>query len=439
MGTTNIISMIAQPVHLSYLCFEIGGIIDTCSVELGAVVNNISYEDLSATVKTGGTLAGDDSRLQFDSDGILQFAQAFSLATLRNGDRRASLDSAVNTRQNIYFSKYANSGSVISTIRANYSRTSPVSTPNLLKILDDVAEQQWGDLNEAYKEDDRLGVVKETSSHIQSRTTSVGKAHRMGKFYQESVARINRGRTHIPNNPAEGVNLETGEWWSHYTNALYKIIPAGTLPVQTSGVTFEQSDNNGSASGTQSEQHVDYEYKTPFHEARARHLRAKISLKDQRFDLFMFEQNIPHLEQIFKNELASVDNDVFQLQIALLRSFLISPRPGIVTGIYKNPGDSVNVGEPVIRVEDNAVVHIVANLVHYGPILIGATATLTTDMDGSAGGTTTLNGSVIAARVLGSGGHWEVIVKVNNLDGIGNFILPLGYYFDAEYTTVTIV
>jgi len=155
--------------------------------------------------------------------------------------------------------------------------------------------------------------------------------------------------------------------------------------------------------------------------------------------LYMFEQNIPHLEQIFKNELASVDNDVYQLQVALLRSFLISPLPGIVTGIYKNPGDAVNAGEPVIRVEDNRVVHLVANLVHYGPIPIGSTATITTTLTGSAGAPTSLTGSVVSARGIDSAGRWEVIVKVTNLDGSGNFILPLGYHFDAEYTTVTVV
>ena len=153
----------------------------------------------------------------------------------------------------------------------------------------------------------------------------------------------------------------------------------------------------------------------------------------------MFEQNIPHLEQIFKNELASVDNDVCQLQVALLRSFLISPLPGIVTGVYKNPGDAVSAGEPVIRVEDNGVVHLVANLVHYGPISIGATATVTTTLSGSAGGKTALAGSVVAARGLESGGRWEVILKAPNLDSSGNFKLPLGYCFDAEYTDIMIV
>jgi hypothetical protein len=440
MGTANVISMIAQPVHPSYLCFEIGGILDTCSAQLGATVNNISYDKLSGTVKTAGTIAGDPSRLQFDSDGVLKFVQNFSLAALRNEDRKAFLDKAVNTRQNIYFSKHANSASVISTIRGNYSRTSPASNPNLLEILSNLAQQQATALQDAYTEDDRVGVVKATSSCLNTTTTSSGVAQRIGKFYQASLARSVSEMPHVPPIPWEGVDQTKRTWKSGYDTATWKSVPPGTLPVQTTGVNYELSDNSGSARGKQSAMHVDYEYRTPYFETQARNLRAQISLRDQKFELFMFEQNIPHLEQIFKNELTSIDNDVYQLQIDLLRSFLISPLPGIVTGIYKNPGDAVSAGEPVIRVEDNGIVHLVANLVHYGPIPIGATANVTTTLNGSGGGTTPLPpGSVVAARGLGTAGRWEVIVKVNNLDGSGNFILPLNYFFDAEYTSLTIV
>lgn len=439
MGAANVISMNAQPVHISYLCFEIGGILDTCHAQLGEAVQDIPYNKLSDHVKTSGTIAGDPSRLQGDSNGVMQIVVPFSLATLRNEDRKTSLDSAINTRQNIFFSKYANSASVISTIKGNYSRTSPASNPNLLNILSDIAQQQATELQEAYTEDDRLGVVKATSSSLESTTRSGGQAQRIGKFYQMSVARSLKETPHFPPIPWEGVDRPGRFWRSGYSAAEIKSVPAGTQPVQTTGVNYEMSENDGWARANQSATHVDYEYRTPHLEARARNLRAQISLRNQKFDLFMFEQNIPHLEQIFKNELTSVDNDVYQLQIALLRSFLISPLPGIVTGIYKNPGDAVNAGEPVIRVEDNRVVHLVANLVHHGPIAIGATAAVKSTLGGAASPTTTISGNVVAARGQSSGGRWEVIIKANNVDGSGNFIVPLGYHFDEEYTQVTIV
>jgi hypothetical protein len=447
MGTANVISMITQPVQASYLCFEIGGILDTCYAKLGVAVKDIPYSVLSDHVKTSGTIAGDPSRLRCDSNGVMQIVQEFSLATLRNEDRKAFLDSAVNTRQNIYFSKYANSALVISTIKAYYSQASPTSKPNRLEILRDIAQQQAMDLQEAYTVDGRTGVVRETSSSLETATTSRGNTLRALKFYQEGLlGAVGKGtKLHGTPAPWEGKPEPNDppdtkdKTWLGYPSAGFKA-PANTDRASlTVGVNYEESNNSSISSGTQSAWHVDYEYRTPYLEARARNNRAQISLMDQKFESYMFEQNIPHLEQIFQNELASVDNGVYQLQIALLRSFLISPLPGIVTGIYKNPGDAVNAGEPVIRVEDNGIVHLVANLVHHGPIPIGATATVTTTLSGAAGPATTLTGSVVAARGQGSGGRWEVIIKANNTDGSGNYILPLNYYFDAEYTQVTIV
>lgn len=445
MATANVISIIAQPVHMSFLCFEVGGILDTCPAQLGTTVSDIAFQKLGDQVKTAGTIAGDPSRLSADANGVMQIAQKFALATLRNEDRKALLDNAVNNRQNIYFSKHANSASVISTIKATYFKTSPASNPNLLDRLGDLANQQLTDLAEAYTEDDRKGVVKATSSSLETTSKSTGCSNRAGKFYQESVGRIVAQGTKLPHDlplPWEGTMDKTDNkilWPSGYESK--RFISNGATPgtALTVGVNFEESTNAGQASGRQSTEHVDYEYRTPYLEAQARNLRAQISLNDQKFSLFMFQQNIPHLEQIFKNELASVDNDVYQLQVALLRTVLISPRSGVVTGIYKKPGDAVSAGEPVVRVEDNRVVHLVANLVMHGPIAIGATATVTTTLGGAAQPTTTLSGSVVAARGRGSGGAWEVVIKVNNIDGAGNAILPLGYSFDAEYTSVTIV
>ncbi len=437
MGTANVISMVARPVHGSYLCFEIGGILNTCDVHLGGIVKAIPYAKLADIVKTSGTTTGDPSRLVGDANGVLNIVQPFSVASLRNEDRKASVDSAVNSRQNIYFSKYANAGFVISTIRAYYDKTSPASNPNLLDRLSDLANQQLVELGEAYRTDDRTGVVKSTSSSIESRTRGSGGSNRASKFYQESVGlQVGRGTKlpHVPPIPWEGY---PDHIWNGYESRRFTA-PGTTGTAVTTGVNFEESKNSSNASGTQSATHVDYEYRTPYLEAQARSLRAHISLANQKFEAYMFSQNVPYLERIFANELKSIDNDVYQLQIALLRSFLISPIEGVVTGVYKSPGEAVNAGEPVIRVEDNGLVHLLANLAHIGPIQIGATATVTTTLAGAGNPTTSMNGIVVSARGLDSGTRWEVVIKADNVDGGGDYILPLGYVFDPEYTDISI-
>lgn len=430
MGTANVVYLNAQPSRVSFLAFEVGGILDTRRAELGVTVKDIPYQKLCDYLKSLATIAGDPSRLKGDSAGIMDLVKDFSLATLRNEDRKAALDSAVNSRQNIYFAKHANAAAIISTMRGYYSRMSATSKVNRLETLSNIAQEQAMALQEAYTEDDRLGVVRATSSSIESDTRSEGASSRTGIFTQHSVPRMVK----------PGDTLPFVMPFSKDTNAKFHFtskLPSNTA--LTRGVNYELSTNWGVASGTQSATHVDYEYRTPYLEARARNNRAQISLMDQRFESYMFEQNVPYLEQIFKNELASIDNDVYQLQIALLRSFLIAPQDGIVTGIYKHPGDAVNAGEPVMRVEDNRVVHLVATLVHYGPIAIGATVTVKSTLSGGGNPPTTLNGKVIAARGHASGGRWELVVQVDNVDGAGNYILPLNYWFDPEYTEVTIV
>lgn len=443
MATAKLISMTAQPAQVSYLCFEVSGILDTCRAQLGETVQDVPFFKLAEHVRAAGTAAGDPSRLVCDAGGIMQEVDSLYLATLRNEDRKAALNGAVNTRQNLYFSKHANAASVISTIKGYFSKTSPASNANLLESLSDIANQQASVLQEAYTADDRTGVVRSTSSSLESRTSSSGSSNRAGKFYQQSVGRRLPKGTVVPQKlplPWEGAMQGNQLLWpSGYQSILFKSDGLTPDTAITVGVNFEESTNAGHASGHQSSVHVDYEYRTPHLEAQARNLRAQISLREQKFELFMLGQNIPNLEKIFKNELDSIDNDVHQLQIALLRSILISPIPGIVTGVYKSPGEAVAAGEPVIRVENNAEVHLVAHVVFYGFIRLGATATVTTSLGGAGTPPTTVSGNIIAARGVGDGARWELVVKVNNMDGAGDFILPSGYTFDSEFTDLDIV
>ena len=107
-------------------------------------------------------------------------------------------------------------------------------------------------------------------------------------------------------------------------------------------------------------------YRTPYFESQAQGLRSSISLADQQFAAFMDAQKMPNISQIFENNLESMDLDVKRLQVAFLNTILLSPIGGVVTGLYKNPGDVVRAGEPVMRVEDNSNIYISAKVVALG-------------------------------------------------------------------------
>ena len=380
MSAPKVVTLRARPWQVSHLCFAVSGIIDAVAqirlykqkafrpIQLGDSATKFPfdtfYKGLSATP------AADSSRLTYDSDGILNDAtvQVSLLMTLRAESTKAILDKAVNARQNAYYAKYANQGQIIAVMEQFYKATNlpgagfpnPVSKPDMLGVLRNVAQAQADNLLEAYSTTPLSGVVTETSSILQ---TSYN-------------------------------------------------------PDMTQTIT-----NTG------------YSYRTPALETNAHNLRAQISLIDQQFAQFMASQNLPNLEQVFKNERQSLDLDVKRLQIAYLNTILMSPINGIVTGIYKNSGDSVSAGEPVIRVEDNSSVILVATLAYQGSISVGQTMTVTTSLF-DASSAPPIVGNIIAVRGRRNEDDlWEVHAICDNFSAP---VLPINYHFDHDDTSVTI-
>jgi multidrug resistance efflux pump len=183
---------------------------------------------------------------------------------------------------------------------------------------------------------------------------------------------------------------------------------------------------------------TDYGYRMPYVESQAQNERAQISLIDEEFAEYMFRQNFVNLRTVFANELVSIDSDVYQLQIAFANTILMSPIAGTVTVLYKYPGDAVRAGEPVMRVENNTEVLLSATLVCRGRIAIGANATVETRLFDMPGPDTPFSGQVVAVRGHHEDDRWDVIIKCANLDGAGQPILPPGYHFDYDDTTVTL-
>jgi biotin carboxyl carrier protein len=187
---------------------------------------------------------------------------------------------------------------------------------------------------------------------------------------------------------------------------------------------------------------TDVEFRVPSIENQARNERAQLSLGKEVISFVRESHYQDQLETVFANELAAIDADVNRIQIAYLNTILVSPIEGVVTGVYKNPGDSVRAGEPVFRVENDFNVFIVAHVVFRGPVLLNSVCRITTTLFGApvdAPGSTVVSGDVVSARGQGGGDQWELVVEIGNLDNTtGKKIFPLGYCFDNDITTVTI-
>lgn len=386
MASAKLVALRARASQISHLCFPVPGIIENVRlfvprlvfigetfrpIQLGDSVTLFDFVKFYADLNK--PLSGDPSRLIYDSSGILNDprVQASLLMTLRAEPTAAILDKAINARQNAYYAKYANQQQIISVIHSLYT---PTSTPS----------------------------------------ATISKPDALGSLYGVAQSQMH-------------------DLLSAYNEGLLPTVP--TVPSVVSGTSSVLKTTGDSPDTTQKIANTDYAYRTPKYEAQAQGLRAQISLIDQQLSQFMAGQNLHNLNQVFNNEKQSIDLDVKRLQIAYLNTILMSPINGIITGIYKNSGDWVQAGEPVIRVEDNSRVILVGTLRYQGLISIGSEMTITTSLfDSSA--SPPIIASVIAVRGRPNEDDlWDVHARFDNSAAPA---LPPNYSFDYDNTSVSI-
>jgi biotin carboxyl carrier protein len=481
--------LMAKASQSAMLCFEVDGILGEMDAQLGSEVAAFDfstfYGNLGLTQsarpvpgRPGMFFPADPSRLIYDSAGIhggnLRLGgtvgvHGSQLAALRAETAKAALDAAVLSRQNAYLKKYTATAEIITQMTSSYSATAGAGTkPNLLTQLSTLSQSQTDLLTTAYTSEapPRTGVVKSTQTLVISDTTSGSKNWiQEGNITTTQTATLNANLNDwLPDGLSDPAidavsgavpatltqNLAFDAYYSPASDTIEASAPATvtseslTFPAPTQAVSenTQVTESVGQASVNQNSWTTDYGYRVPYVEAQAQNARAQISLLDEQFSQFLFGIQLPSLDRIFANELASADLGVKQLQIAYVNTILLSPIIGTVTGIYKNVGERVKAGEPVVRIENNSVVYLVGTLVYGGPMPIttsgpGSNVAVTTSLMGAQ---VTVTGSVVAVR-----GHkseedeWEVVVKVNNISaGSGNPTFPLNYQFDFDDTTIAI-
>lgn len=459
---------------------------------------------VSGATASGSRLSGgDSSRLAYGFLKIQADVAPFTLATLRAEPRKAALEKAINMRQNAYFAKYAHQDAIINFAERYYFNPpdfglgppNPYSKSARLGTLSAVNESRWAALNGAYKNvgraDGDAGVVGKVITSGSSGVIGYGYAEN-SSVDQTIIVAPSTAPDKAPADPLAGITPnsppdpapapydtanspwrlwdKTDPGWDPSSAAAGPVEPgspdSGTTTVsqflqnnspvwpgalKDSPGTFTTAEHTSSYQTNSTQNQAlqaqngtidSQEFRHPYYDGKAQYERAQISLIDQQFSALQSAQNIPNLATVFRNELASLDADVYRLQIAYLNTILMSPVAGIVTGVYKNPGDPVKAGEPVIRVEYFDVIQIEAIVIFRGPIIVNQTiVTIATALFGSSlGQPTSISGLVVAARIHNDDDTWHLIVECANKDGSTppKPIFPPGYRFDPDDTTVTV-
>jgi hypothetical protein len=428
MMPPKIVSMTVVASENSSLCFETSGILGNLRAQLGDYVSVMDFDAFYAALRAFPTSPGNAARLLYDDTAIQNFVQKYTLAALRAETNKANLRKAINTRESAYYAKYTNQTGIIAKMNDFFSPMKPYSKANHLKRLVQLSKENMAGLRDAYILDGRAGVIKETTSVLILDLFSQSQTSELGKMNEESAA--------ISMDPADdGVTFPP---LAPGGAQLITTAPAGkgTDTVQD-GTSSQNSTSTGTGRQKEAIANKDYGYRIPYLENLAQYERSQISLIDEEFSQFMYEQSLPYLAEIFKNELDSIDSSVFQMQVAYLSTILLSPIRGIVTGIYKHPGDPVQAGEPVIRVENIDHIFLVATIIWRAPVTLGSTLTVSTSLFDEGGLPTPFSGKVVAVRGSSDDEQWDVTVKCDNRDASGVPIFPPGYQFDNKDTSLS--
>ena len=380
----------------------------------------------------------DRGRINFDSQAIHDDpgVVASLLFALRAESAKAGLDKAIAARENAFYQKYKNQSAIIQQMQTIYAAGPGTdSKPARLSALQTISQSQRDDLAAAYVADGRNVVVKTTSNDLTSTANNTGTSATTSSGTVNGSS-TNKG-TQTSNNSADSSGQSGTTANKSHTDGKGSVTSDGSgTDTQTSTGTT-QATNSGTVTQTQSTKNTDYAYRHPIKENEAQYQRAQVSLLDEQFSQFMFGQNLPVLDRVFANELRAIDLDVKRLQIAYLNMILMSPIDGVVTGVFKNLGDCVRVGEPVVRVENSSEIFLVGTLIFRGLLSIGSKVSVTTSIFDSPT-SVTVSGTVVSVRGHDSkDDEWNVLVRCSN-PGAGGVTLPINYNFDYDDTTVTI-
>jgi hypothetical protein len=423
-----IVTLKAKAKSSADLAFDETGSIANAepAVEIGAQV--AAYAPRTALYSQLGTLelVGDKptGRLVFDSKALRKELQSKAIVILDNESHGADLDQAILARQNDWLTLYSH----VADISLEASKRYGDRLASLKRLLE-LADEHHKAIDDAYVEEQKWDNPIDDPKHNPTiRPTTINTIKMAG------VASIERGLStdYGAGTPvlSHGVNqftavgkLKTGgnpnsqDDWEVQTQLEPTVVAQRiTSIVQSDGITFPQKEND------------------------IRRERLVADLSDEFLTDYVFFKRVPSLEMIWKNELDSIDLEIKKLQLAYIATFIFSPFDGKVTAFYKQAGENVRAGDPVVRVENENALLLVGQVVCPSAPSVGQPVKIVTQhVFGDSGSPPViLNGKVVVVKGVDTlCGRWNVTFDVGNSGAVR---IPAGYDFDPDpgVTTVAI-
>jgi hypothetical protein len=453
-------SLRVRPSQSADLSFNMSGVLAARNFDpetklgsayLGRLVSafdiaNALYSKLGDTVPASGNIV-DGARLKYDAGTISQVFEKSSgktdapfLFALRNASLSALLDQAVRRRENAFLDKYKHATAIEN--RLNASQTAIVDNLNDLLSRE---QERFDALDQAYKTDG-ISVRKKTLSR-----QSVSNDYKLKMATTTSVAALASWNSALKADvPSGSVMITDVKDSQGNVQQKHEVEDSATLPrlLQTDGSwklpnnPFFDSQMTASETTSEGQQLVEGEnvqYSHPPLENAVSHHQMVISTHAELIRQDLSAYRLPHTKQLLENELMAMDLDVRGLQLNFAHTYLFAPFSGLITAIYKEVGESVEPGEPIVRVENDEVILAVGQINFRDVIRVGMAVQLTTKDLFEGGQPVTIVGSIVSVR-----GHevdddeWDVIVEIENPEVKGQRLLPLNYGFDPDTTDISL-
>jgi hypothetical protein len=400
-----------RPKSSAEMSFNMPGIIGMQSVGLGDTVTrqnlvNQIYPKLDTILA-----APDEGRHEYDSTALASELDPLSLLSLRNHVLSCDLNQAITRRQTAFLERYKHIPQMHQAWKDAY--------PERVRNLENIETQQTSLFNalDAVYKSKRPGVI-EPKSEV--------------KFEGQYVTETKSKPTHHLYSGREDDEVDThspGE-----SKKKYQIGPYHSDSGVQKGSAFEESElqtikyNGGIGPFKQTSVQYTDDFREMVIENSIRHSRSQADVINELLQDRLIALKLNDLDRIWTNELHGIDLEVKKLQYAFCNTYIVSPIDGVVTAIYKSPGESVDAGEPVIRVEDPRVALLVGVVKFQAGLLVGSEIhiSMTNIYDGRKPGQ--MAGKVVALR-----GHeqdndeWDVVIECPN-----NLALPINYHFERD-------
>lgn len=454
-------NMMARAAQSADLCFNMSGVITRRNFDfatgngpafLGQSVSALDieaqlYDKLGETVPQSGPIQA-DARLKYGQEEINKALSGNAISTpapyifaIRNEAVGAALNQAIEKRENTFLERYMHVAEI--KVRLTYSYTEIVSH---LTELTKLTKNKFDKLDAAYSAD---GIDVQKSMETTQTTDAGYRVKTENTTKSTTLATWNTTmETDTPSGAAIVTEVKDGGGTLVQTHAMPN---SASVPlvfnqgnqkweaVNSDDFVSQVMSSETTSDGAQITRTKELKYTHPPLENEIEYRQSNQGIHGELIKQELASYRLPHIERIMENELKAIDLEIRSLQLNYAHTFLTSPFDGVVTAIYKDYGESVEAGEPVLRVEDDTNLLLVLQAQVKGAVRVDMPVSLTFSLV-DAGSTVTATGKVVSVR-----GHeadndeWDLILSIKNpLDANNNKIIPLNYQFDADSTQLQV-